>query len=279
MSSSKSSDRSKRLAGMFGGVDAEALAAQAQREKPPERQMTTAPTKGLQNSFSNLEAQNIRLKAELEKAQVHELDPSKVYPSLVQDRFDWSDDDPDFQSLVASIESDGQRLPILVRPHPSEVGSYQIAYGMRRNRACIFLGRNVRAYVQELSDEELILAQGLENNERRNLSFIEQAFYAHSLSREGYNRKLICRALGIQSETNVSTMSGIAEQIPADIVRLVGAAPKIGRTRWISFADLFTKKGKSAEIEAAIHGLPGVSVWDEADTNKRFELADRKSVV
>lgn len=279
MSGTKSSDRSKRLAGMFGGVDPDALAAQAQREKPPERQMTTAPTKALQTSFSNLEEQNLRLKAELEKAQVHELDPAKVYPSLVQDRFEWSDDDPDFQSLVASIESDGQHLPILVRPHPSDAGSYQIAYGLRRNRACSFLKRKVWAYVQELSDEELILAQGLENNERRNLSFIEQAVYARSLVRGGYSRKLICRALGVQGENNVSTMSAIAEQIPAAIVHLIGSCPKIGRTRWLSLADLFAKTGKSAEIEAAICGLPGTSVWDGADTNRRFDLALRTAQV
>ena len=271
MTSSKASDRNKRLAGMFGGVDPEALAAQAQREKPQERQMTTAPTKGLQTSFSRLEEENLELKQELEKAQVHELDPANVRPSIVQDRFEWQDNDPDFQSLVASIDSDGQKLPILVRSHPTEPGSYQIAYGARRNRACQLLGRSVLAYVRELTDEELILAQGLENNERRNLSFIEQAVYASALSDEGYSRKLICRAIGVANVELVSRMTAIVQQIPADIIRFIGPAPKIGRPSWMSLSELFAERGKA--VEAAIIGLKGVPVWEEADSSKRFQIA------
>lgn len=275
MSANKASDRAKRLAGMFGAVDPNALAQQAERERSSDRSMTTAPTKALKASFANIEQENIRLKAELEKAQILELDPEICRPPLVQDRLDWTDDDPDFQSLLTSIEAEGQRLPILVRQHPLEQGAYQIAYGMRRTRACQALGRKVKAYVQELSDEELILAQGLENNERKNLSFIEQAVYAQSLSREGYNRRLIARAVGVADETNVSKMATIAGQIPIEVVRLIGAAPKIGRTRWAAFAELLEGEGKAKLAQAALQVLPGTAVWDTADTNKRFDLAFR----
>lgn len=275
MSATKATDRAKRLAGMFGAVDPAALAKQAEQEKNADRSMTTAPTKALKASFANIEQENIRLKAELEKAQVLELDPAICRPPLVQDRLEWTDDDPDFQSLLTSIDAEGQRLPILVRQHPTEPGVYQIAYGMRRTRACQVLGRTVKAYVQELTDEELILAQGLENNERKNLSFIEQALYAQSLSREGYNRRLIARAVGVSDETNVSKMATIAGQIPLGIVRLIGAAPKIGRTRWAAFAELLDGEGKGALAETALQVLPGSAVWASADTNKRFDLAFR----
>lgn len=234
----KASNRAKRLAGMFGAVDPNELAKQAEVEKSDKttsRPMTTAPTKALQASFASIEEENLRLKAELEKSQTVELDPVTVRASIIQDRLEWTDDDPDFQSLVTSIKEEGQRLPILVRPHPAENGQYQLAYGARRNRACMVLGQKVKAYVQELSDEELVIAQGLENNERKNLSFIEQAVYAVALLEAGFTRKLVAKSVGVASDTTISKMSAIVALVPADIFRLIGPAPKIGRNRWEAF--------------------------------------------
>lgn len=272
----KASDRTNRLKGMFAGVDPEALAEQAAKEaKSTKRPMTTAPTKALQSNFANIEAENLRLKAELEKSQILELDPQKVQASIIQDRFEWSDEDPEFQSLLSSIDEEGQQLPILVRPHPNDSGSYQLAYGARRNRACRLLGRNVRAYVQDLSDEQLIIAQGLENNERKNLSFIEQALFAASLSTAGYSRKTVAKAVGITDETNVSKMVAITKRVPIEIVRLIGPAPKIGRNRWDAFSLLAENGQKKPAILEALRDLPSSSAWQGADTNRRFDLALR----
>lgn len=41
----------------------------------------------------------------------------------------------------------------------------------------------MKAIVRNLSDDELVVAQGIENTERANLSFIEQAFFAATLKR------------------------------------------------------------------------------------------------
>src|SRR5690606_36556655 len=46
----------------------------------------------------------------------------------------------------------------------------------------------VRAVVRDLSDTELVLAQGKENAERRSLSFIERAFFAKALIDHGFDR-------------------------------------------------------------------------------------------
>jgi ParB/RepB/Spo0J family partition protein len=48
-------------------------------------------------------------------------------------------------ALVASIRDQGQRTPILLRPHPDDLGRYQIAFGHRRYRALQTLGRPVKA--------------------------------------------------------------------------------------------------------------------------------------
>ncbi|MCR9284801.1 plasmid partitioning protein RepB [Roseibium aggregatum] len=275
MTSSKASTRAKKLAGMFGQVDPEALAKQAANEKSTEKSMTTAPTKALQASFASIEKDNLSLREELKKSKVHELDPDLVLASLIPDRMEWTEDDPQFQSLVASMEASGQKLPILVRPHPDVDGAYQLAYGARRNKAAKVLGRKVRAFVEDLSDEQLIVAQGLENNERKNLSFIEQAMYAQALTQAGYSRKVIAESVGVGNETIISKMTAIAGQVPRDICISIGPAPKIGRTRWEAFGQLIEKGTRKASIVEAVRGLPGHEIWINADSNKRFDLAMR----
>src|ERR1700733_12157335 len=96
-------------------------------------------------------------------------------PSFVSDRL-MPIDDPQYRQLVELILKDGQALPILVRPHPVRAGIYQIAYGHRRSHAARELAVKVRAIIQTLSDTEFVIAQGKENAERRNLSFIERAY-------------------------------------------------------------------------------------------------------
>src|SRR5271169_3127779 len=61
---------------------------------------------------------------------VVELDPAQVEPSFISDRLAPTDDSQ-YRQLVESIRRDGQKIPILVRPHPDKSGIYQIAYGHR----------------------------------------------------------------------------------------------------------------------------------------------------
>src|SRR4051794_16003417 len=93
-----------------------------------------------------------------------ELDPALIDPSFVADRMPLSSEA--LESLREKIREHGQLNPILVRPHPKIEGRYQVAFGHRRLRAVKEIGRNVRAVVRQLSDEELVIAQGQENHER-----------------------------------------------------------------------------------------------------------------
>uniref|UniRef100_UPI001D0E2864 ParB/RepB/Spo0J family partition protein n=1 Tax=Klebsiella pneumoniae TaxID=573 RepID=UPI001D0E2864 len=72
-------------------------------------------------------------------------------------------------------------MPILVRPHPTIDGRYQVAYGHRRLVAVRQLGFKVKAVIRELSDDQLVVSQGQENNARTNLSYIERALFASRL--------------------------------------------------------------------------------------------------
>ena len=134
------------------------------------------------------------------------------------------------------IRKDGQALPILVRPHSNQVGIYQIAYGHRRWHAARELAIKVRAIIQALTDAELVIAQGKENAERRNLSFIERALFAANLELGGFDRATINAALAVHT-TEVSRLLTVAAAIPAAIVTSIGPAPKAGRTRWMELAE------------------------------------------
>ena len=99
-------------------------------------------------------------------------------------------------------------------PHPENAARYQIADGRRRLRACIALGRRVRAMVRPLSDQELVVAQGQENNAREDLAFIERGLFAASLEEGGYKRDTIMAALGID-KTGLSRLISTAAKTRA----------------------------------------------------------------
>jgi ParB family transcriptional regulator, chromosome partitioning protein len=171
---------------------------------------------------------------------VAELDPEMLEPSFVSDRLT-PIDDPQYRQLVESIRKDGQALPVLVRPHPDRTGIYQIAYGHRRWHAARELAVKVRAIIQTLSDTELVIAQGKENAERRNLSFIERALFAAKLDSNGFDRATINAALAVHT-TELSRLLTVAAAIPSAIVTLIGPAPKAGRTRWIELVEYLQTK-------------------------------------
>ena len=196
---------------------------------------------------------------------VVELDPEALEPSFIADRLA-PIDDPQYRQLVVSIRKDGQALPILVRPHPDRTGIYQIAYGHRRWHAARELAVKVRAIIQTLTDTELVIAQGKENAERRNLSFIERALFAANLDAGGFDRATINAALAVHT-TELSRLLTVAATVPAAIVTLIGPAPKAGRTRWLELAEYLQTKG-AQQLAVEILDTPSLK---RQGTDARFE--------
>jgi ParB family transcriptional regulator, chromosome partitioning protein len=218
-------------------------------------------------SLKNLsdEADEARaLKAQLATgARVIELDPSLVDPSFVRDRLAEPEGEA-FEVFKASLAADGQQVPILVRPAPNDEGRYQAAYGHRRLAALRALGQPVKAIVRELTDEQLIVAQGKENSDRRDLSFIERALFAARLEDRGFPRAALTAALSLQ-KGNLSTMISVARSIPEPLIVAIGPAPKVGRPRWEQLAALIvndTRKWRMAIADPA---------FVTADSDTRFE--------
>ena len=197
-------------------------------------------------------------------------------PSFARDRFEFAED-PDFISLKESIKESGQQLPILVRPHPEKHQLYQIAFGHRRHRACQELGFPVRAVVREMSDEALVIAQGTENNEREDLTFIEIALFASHLGRD-FPRSVVMSAIGKKSQQYVSMLRTVTAALPEELIKKIGKAKGIGRPRWESLASYFNdgqlnvEAPNSKKLEDELDILLKSDAFKEAQSPKRFEL-------
>ncbi|MBY5357377.1 plasmid partitioning protein RepB [Rhizobium leguminosarum] len=198
--------------------------------------------------------------------KVLEIDPAVVEMSFIRDRIP-VDKDAEFERLKQSIEESGQQVPILVRPDPARAGHYQAAYGHRRLRAAAEIGVPVKAVVRKLTDEELILAQGQENGPRVDLSFIERALFARRMDEHGFSRDMIAKALATD-KPETSRLLQVAQTIDPEIILAIGPAPKVGRPRWLTFAEKFRETGGQKKARAAI----SAAGFDALETNSRFDV-------
>ncbi|WP_157926145.1 MULTISPECIES: plasmid partitioning protein RepB [Methylosinus] len=196
--------------------------------QPRQRVVSTAIT-GLSRSLDDLTADSVTT-----------LDAGLIDPSPFGDRLE--QDQEAFNLLVASIEAEGQKIPVLVRPHPEKDGRYQLAYGHRRLQALKSLDRKVRAFIRPLTDAELILEQGAENGGREALTWIERALFAKEMEAQGLTSKAVWTTLGVD-RTGLSKMRSVVEAVPRDIIRAIGRAPGVGQPRWQDLASAFSTEG------------------------------------
>lgn len=105
---------------------------------------------------------------------VREVGIDQLEPSPFQPRMDMPEEA--MGELAASIRERGILQPILVRPHPSAPGRYQIIAGERRWRAAGLAGlHQVPVYVRALPDIDAAAAALVENLQRQDLNPIEEA--------------------------------------------------------------------------------------------------------
>lgn len=203
--------------------------------------------------------------ADLQARALAEIDPFLIDAGGLQDRLE-SDDHED-RALRQSIEDYGQQVPVLVRPHPDQEGRYQIVYGRRRVLALRDLGRPVKALVRQLDDRDLVIAQGQENTARRDLSFIEKANFARQMLAAGYDRKIVGDTLSMD-KTLISRLISVADRVPEAIIEVIGAAPSVGRDRWLSLADAI----EAAEIPTP-EMVSMINLLGGATSDARFDAA------
>lgn len=179
------------------------------------------------------------------------IDVAEIADSEVADRFDVQEGLTD---LIESIRESGQQLPVMLRHRRGAGPRYEVVYGRRRIAACRALGIRVQAYIREMSLDEALMSQALENSARLERSFIEQAVFAAKLENAGFTTERICQALAIDAST-LSRLRSIVRDVPDQLIHRIGAAQGIGRRPWMELRDLI--KGTSEKtVQRIIELLP-----------------------
>lgn len=200
----------------------------------------------------------------LQANTIRDLDPSTIVQTGARDRIDVHADG--IRELAQSIVEHGQHVPVLVRPLPDQIDRYQIVYGRRRLAAIRLIGGDmtIKAIVRSMRDEEAVIAQGHENNLRLDPSHIEKALFTAELRRKRFSNEVIMEALNVDRFT-ISKLVKVAEDIPTELIELIGPAHEIGRRPWRDFGDLVIsgQVDAMAVAQEALAGLDGQSTSSE----------------
>lgn len=116
--------------------------------------------------------------------------------------------DPDaLAELAASLKNRGVLQPLIVRPHPTEPGLYQIVAGERRWRAAqIAQLHALPAIIRELDDTEVLEVALIENIQRADLNAIEEAAsFRQLMDRFGHTQDKLAEALD-KSRSHISNL-------------------------------------------------------------------------
>lgn len=116
-----------------------------------------------------------------------------VHTSPYHRRTNWGN----LQALASSVSTDGIIHPLVVRPHPTVPGEWELVAGERRRRAAqIAELAEVPVIVHELDDVATIEWQARENMERENLHPLDEAEYYEELTRRGFAPGDIAKRFG-----------------------------------------------------------------------------------
>lgn len=115
-----------------------------------------------------------------------------IQPNRMQPRQDF--DTLEIMELAASIRQSGLLQPVTVRPCAT---GYELIMGERRYRACKLLGHtHIEAFVLPADDAESALLALVENVQRQDLHFFEEAQAYDRLIRQGMRQDTLARMLG-----------------------------------------------------------------------------------
>lgn len=261
------SKRTQSIRSLFAGGMEETATDDVRQ---PIQRVASGAVRSLKDTFSEVERDYEELKQQVASGALPvELDPGLLDPSPFADRF-VDQDLTAVEALKISLKEHGQEIPILVRVHPTAPGRYQIAYGHRRARAASELGIAVKAYVRELDDDRLVVAQGVENSAREDLTFIERAMFALKLEDSGIPRSLIQTALSVDRQEAQKLLS-VARGVPRSLIDAIGRAPKIGRPRWLDLVESLKVAGAEKKARKATEDR----AFAYKDTDDRFSVVLR----
>jgi len=137
-----------------------------------------------------------------------------IHKSRYQPRHDFPEDT--LQELADSIRAQGVVQPIVVRPHASKAGHFELIAGERRWRASQLAGlHDIPAVVRDVPDQAAMAMGLIENIQREELNPIEEAMALQRLIGEfGLTHQETAEAVG-RSRASVSNLLRLLSLEPA----------------------------------------------------------------
>lgn len=146
---------------------------------------------------------------DLPEAGAQEIELSLIDPDPHQPRTSF--DELRLEALAASVDAQGVIEPLIVSAHPEKPGRYMLVAGERRWRAAGMAGlKRVPAVVRELSAEQRLAVQLVENIDREELSVLEESRAVVRLIGFGRKPKDVAGMLG-KTQAWVSLRRKIAD--------------------------------------------------------------------
>ena len=184
-----------------------------------------------------------------ERSGVLTLPIEQIYPGRAQPRTRFSQTEID--ELAESIRNLGILQPLIVRPHPTRTGSYEIIAGERRWRASQQARlHEVPALVRDFTDGEALEVALVENLQRENLSPIEEAEgYRRLMDEFSHTQEALGRIVG-KSRSHVANMlrllqlpGGVKEMLMDGRLTAGHARALLGAANPTALAEAIVKRG------------------------------------
>lgn len=162
------------------------------------------------------------------------IDPKRIVRSKWANRHELSFVGREFEGLKEDIRSQGGNVqPIKVRHLRDEPEKYEIVFGHRRHQACLELGIEVQAVIDDLDEKHLFIEMDRENRQRKDLRPYEiGAMYSKALD-EGLfsSARKLAEEVGIdQSQLNKALSLA---RLPVDVLNAF-ESPLDLQYRWVA---------------------------------------------
>ena len=162
------------------------------------------------------------------------INPQNIKLSKWANRHEETYHNEDFQRFKNEIESaNGNIQPIKVRPIIDQLGYYELIFGHRRLRACLELGIDVLALIEEMSDADLFCQMDRENRERVKLSPYETGvMYAKALDQGLFpSARKLSEMAGIDLSQLGKALA--LARLPEDVINAF-ESPLVLQYRWVT---------------------------------------------
>lgn len=189
-----------------------------------------------------------------------------LYPGQYQPRHAFGEEG--LRDLAESIRAKGVLQPLLVRPHPSEDGAFEIIAGERRWRAAQLAQiHDVPVIVRDFNDRETLEVALIENLQRQDLSPLEEADgYRRLMGEFSHTQEVLAQSLG-KSRSHVANMLRLLT-LPEPVKAMLDdgtlsaghARALVGADQAVALAQEVVRKGLNVrQTEKLVKGRPPAS--------------------